>query len=164
MRKLWCGFLAAAAVGATGASVAAPALPEGFVIATPSDLHWVDVPGGCGIKVASISGAQDKAGVYVVRVRFPPHCMSTPHWHSTDRYVTVIEGTWSAGIGPVFDPSKAIPLGPGAFMKHPANGVHWDGSAGDAAAVVQIIGMGPVVTTQVDPKQPAFAHADAGGK
>jgi len=162
MRRFWFGLLAAGAICATaGTSAAAPALPEGFIIAAPADLHWVDVPGNCGIKVAAVAGAQDKPGVYVIRVRFPPHCMSTPHWHSTDRYVTVIQGTWSAGLGPVFDPSKATPLGPGSFMKHPANGVHWDGSAGDEAAIVQIIGMGPVVTTQVDPKQPDFARTDA---
>jgi quercetin dioxygenase-like cupin family protein len=162
MRKLWCGLLAAGALVTATGVLAAPVLPEGFVIATPSDLHWVDVPGNCGIKVANVVGSQDKPGVYVIRVRFPPHCMSTPHWHSTDRYVTVIEGTWSAGLGPVFDPSNTTPLGPGSFMKHPAGGVHWDGSAGEAAAVVQIIGMGPVTTTQVDPKLPAFA--DARGK
>jgi hypothetical protein len=166
LRGLWCGFLAATAVlGGAIVSRAASPLPEGFVVASPSDLDWQEVPGGCGIKVANILGAPDKPGVYVIRVRFSPHCMSTPHWHSTDRLVTVIEGTWSAGIGPVFDPAKATPLGPGSFMKHPADGVHWDGSAGDAPAVVQIVGVGPVVTTQVDPTQPAFAHAGiAGGK
>jgi hypothetical protein len=41
-------------------------------------------------------------------------------------------------------------------MLHPAKGVHWDGSAGDTPVIVQIIGEGPALTTQVDPKQPMW--------
>ena len=38
----------------------------------------------------------------------------------------------------------------GAYVLHPAGGVHWDG-AGDEEVIVQIIGEGPVETTQVGP-------------
>jgi len=41
----------------------------------------------------------------------------------------------------------------GSFMLHPAKTVHWDGSAGDEPFIVQIIGMGPAQTVQVDAKQ-----------
>lgn len=98
--------------------------------------------------MATLQGSPSKPGLYVVRVRFPPHVMDMPHSHSTDRHVTVISGTWTAGAGPDFDPAKATHLKAGSYMLHPANGVHWDGAATDEEAVVQIIGMGPVTTTQ----------------
>ena len=124
----------------------------GFVRITPSQLKWVDIPGGHGAKFAAVLGNQGGTGMYVVRVHFPAHVMDTPHFHPNDRYVTVLEGTWYAGTGPVFDPSKAVPMGPGGVMFHPGGGVHWDGSAGDDGATVQIIGMGPGATTPVDPQ------------
>jgi hypothetical protein len=34
-------------------------------------------------------------------------------------------------------------------MFHPAGGVHWDGAGGKEETIVQIIGEGPVETTQV---------------
>jgi hypothetical protein len=43
-----------------------------------------------------------------------------------------------------------VPMKAGSYVFHPANGHHFDG-ARDEDALVQIIGMGPVVTTQVKP-------------
>jgi hypothetical protein len=36
-------------------------------------------------------------------------------------------------------------------MFHPARAVHWDG-AKDEEVIIQVVGMGPVGTTLVDPK------------
>jgi hypothetical protein len=44
----------------------------------------------------------------------------------------------------------------GSFMFHPANCVHWDGSNSNEAAVVQIVGMGPVTSADVDPGRPSW--------
>ena len=100
-----------------------------------------------------ITGGVDEPGVYVVRNTFPPGVNTRPHFHSEDRYVTVIEGTWWVALGEdaeVYNPEKMVPMEAGSFVKHPAGGIHYDG-AKDEAVVVQIIGMGPVTTTQVDP-------------
>ena len=132
--------------------------PSGFVRITPDQVHWTDIPGGHGAQFAQLLGDQSKPGIYVIRVKFPPHWMDTPHWHPNDRYVTVLQGTWYTGTGPTFDPSKTIPLGPGSVMKHPGKGVHWDGSAGDETVIVQIMGMGPAETIQVDPKAPQWVE------
>jgi quercetin dioxygenase-like cupin family protein len=94
--------------------------------------------------------------MYVVRVKFPPHVMDAPHWHPNARYVTVLEGTWYAGTGNTFDVAKAVPLTAGSFMLHPAQAVHWDGSAGSEPVVVEIIGEGPAQTIQVDAKEPKW--------
>jgi quercetin dioxygenase-like cupin family protein len=125
-----------------------------FVRITPADLHWQDVPDGHGVRQAVVLGDPAKSGVYVVRVRFPPHIMDVPHWHPNDRYVTVLEGTWYTGTGETFDFSKAVPLRPGSVMLHPAKAAHWDGAGGSDPVVVQIIGEGPGTTTQVDPSKP----------
>ena len=126
-----------------------------FVRITTADVHWQNLPGGHGVQFATLLGDPSKAGgVYVIRVKFPPHLMDSPHWHPHDRYVTVLQGTWYAGTGDTFDLARAVPLKPGSFMFHPAKATHWDGSAGDETVIVQIMGEGPGTATQVDPKQP----------
>lgn len=130
-----------------------------FVRITPADVRWQDVPGGHGARMATLLGDPSKPGIYVIRVRFPPHLMSAPHWHPHDRYVTVLEGTWYTGTGDTFDAARAVPLRPGSFMFHPAKATHWDGSAGDEPVIVQIMGEGPGTTTPVDPKQAGWIEA-----
>ncbi|MGH8132438.1 MAG: cupin domain-containing protein [Steroidobacteraceae bacterium] len=133
---------------------AEPAADFLFVRITPADVRWQDVAGGHGVQTATLQGDPDGPGLYVIRVRFPPHVMDQPHWHPNARYVTVLEGTWYTGTGTTFDPARAVPLPAGSLMVHPARAPHWDGSASDESVVVQISGYGPGTTTQVDPKQP----------
>jgi hypothetical protein len=136
-------------LGASGIAKDGP----GFVRIAPSELKWLDVPNGHGVQQAVLFGDPNKPGIYVVRVKFPPHIMDVPHWHPNDRYVTVIEGTWYSGTGDSFDLSRAVPLKPGSFMLHPAKATHWDGSGGAETVIVQIIGEGPGTSTQVDPSK-----------
>jgi quercetin dioxygenase-like cupin family protein len=121
---------------------------QGFIHITPDDLTW-----GTGSSMQSIviAGDPTKPGIYVIRNRFPPGQMSRPHFHNQDRFVTVIKGTWWTASGPdadVFNPAKTTPLKAGSFMMHPAGGHHYDG-AKDEEVIVQIIGTGPVTTTQI---------------
>jgi quercetin dioxygenase-like cupin family protein len=121
---------------------------SGFVALQPEDITWRE---GGGNQVV-IAGDPNKAGLYAVRVRFAPGQGSRPHFHNQDRYVTVIKGTWWVALGPksdVYDPSNAVPMKPGSFVKHPAGGHHYDG-ARDEEVIVQIIGIGPVTTTPVN--------------
>lgn len=133
----------------------------GFVRIQPTDVHWVDVPGGHGAQTATLQGDPDKPGLYVIRAKFPPHVMDRPHSHPNARYVTVLQGTWYTGTGTTFDLRRAVPLPPGSFMLHPAGAAHWDGSAGAETVIVQIIGYGPGTTTPVDPKQPFWVDVSA---
>jgi hypothetical protein len=137
-------------------AIAAVAEKFEFIRITPADVHWRDIPGGHGAQEAILAGDPDKPGLYVVRVKFPPHLMDSPHWHPNARYVTVLQGTWYAGTGVVFDPKKAVPLPQGSLMIHPARAPHWDGSAGDDPVIVQITGYGPSEGGPVDPKQPTW--------
>lgn len=147
---LAAGVIAGAVLGTAADSSAAP----DFVRLKPAEVHWQDVPGGHGAQIATLAGDPSGHGVYVQRVRFPPHVMDRPHWHPNDRYVTVIKGTWYTGTGPTFDPAMTVPLPPGSLMLHPARALHWDGSNSDEEVIVQVFGIGPADTVAEDPGQP----------
>jgi quercetin dioxygenase-like cupin family protein len=148
IRALAC-FLTVAGVLTIAASGIAGDSPN-FVRITPAELAWRDVADGHGVQQATLLGDPSKPGIYVIRVRFPPHIMDVPHSHPNARYVTVLEGTWYTGTGDTFDLARAVPLKPGSVMLHPAKATHWDGSGGAETVIVQIIGEGPATTTQVD--------------
>lgn len=120
---------------------------RGFVVVAPEDVKFADGP----MSQVNLVGDPSKPGPYVIRIRFAPGQMSKPHFHDQDRLVTVIKGTWWVALGPeadVFDPSKTKPMKAGSFVKHPAGAHHYDG-AKDEEVIVQIIGVGPVKTTQI---------------
>ena len=150
------GIVLASGLLCIGCLVAEAAEKFDFIRVLPGEVRWHDIPGGHGTQAATLEGDPDRPGIYVVRVKFPPHIMDSPHWHPNARYVTVLQGTWYAGTGEVFDAAKAIPMPPGSFMLHPARAPHWDGSAGDETVIVQIIGYGPSDGGSVDPNKPAW--------
>lgn len=134
---------------------------QGVVRVKPDDVRFA---GGTGMQSVVLSGDPTKPGLYVVRNLFPPHVMSRPHFHNQDRLVTVIKGTWWTATGPdgdIYNPDKTTPNPVGSFMKHPAGLHHYDG-AKDEEVVVQIIGMGPVTTTEILPKDEARLIGPAG--
>ena len=106
----------------------------------------------------TVVGDPSKPGIYAIRRRFKPGEMSKPHFHDQDRLVTVIKGTWYSGEGDVFDPNRTVPMKPGSFMLHPKGLHHFDGAKTEEV-IVQIIGMGPVKTIEVDDKgKPLATH------
>jgi quercetin dioxygenase-like cupin family protein len=148
--------LAAAALGGIPNRIVASATD--FIRLRPEEIPWQDIPGGHGAQLVTLAGDPSGNGLYVQRVRFPPHVMDRPHWHPNDRHVTVLSGTWFTGTGATFDPDKAVPLKAGSYMLHPARALHWDGSNSDEPVIVQIVGIGPAETTQADPSQPFWVQ------
>ena len=128
---------------------------KGFVRLTPEQAEWKDVPNGHGVQTAVISGEPGKAGLYVIRVKFPPGIMSSPHFHPEDRHAVVLKGTWYTGTDDTWDPDRTIALKPGSYMKHPAGAIHYDG-AKDEEVIVQIAGYGPSGTTELFPAEGRF--------
>jgi len=98
-------------------------------------------------QITLIYGDPEQEGFYLLRARFAPGVFSTPHYHSTDRHVTVIRGTWYTGTGDSFDREDTVPLSPGSYMMHPAGAMHYDG-ARDEEVIVEIKGIGPVTTVR----------------
>jgi len=163
---------AGCAVGALALSITAsgqspqvykPAVPQGFV-----RMDVDEIPD----QTTTIYGDQSKPGFYIVRNVFrkgpgggQPGAGSRPHYHDQDRYVTVIKGTWWVSLGPesdTYNPEKMTPIHAGGFVFHPAFGHHYDG-AKDEDAVVQIMGMGPVKTVQLEQGGAAGGGGRQGG-
>ncbi len=142
-----------ASVLAMSPSFSAPSEAD-FLIVPPEKLVWKDAGGGA--KIAVVYGDLSKPGMYVIRAYFPPGVMSSPHFHGEDRHVIVVEGTWNAGTDDSWDPQATEALSTGSYMFHKGGAVHYDGSAGDKGAVVQIVGMGPSKTTFLYPKEGNF--------
>ena len=134
------------------------AAPEPVKRVKQEDLKWTENPEDLGFRQAIVEGDPAKAGIYIVQVRFPPWVMSQPHFHPEARYATVLKGTWWTGDGDVFDPTKTVPLKPGSFMKHPSGAHHFDG-AKDEEVIVELVGIGPSMTTRLRPNEPLFANS-----
>jgi quercetin dioxygenase-like cupin family protein len=104
------------------------------------------------IKTGPIIGSPSQPGIYVTRNRFAPGQGSRPHYHDQARYITVIKGTWWVSLGAesdVYDPEKMTPVKAGSFIFEPAFGHHYD-MAKDEEVIVQIMGEGPVKSTQLE--------------
>lgn len=121
---------------------------HGFMIATPED-QMVD---GDGTRSVAIYGDAREPGLYIVQITFPPGRGSRPHYHNTARHINVLKGTWWVSTGPeadVYDPDNMRPVEAGTFIYEPPNGHHYD-MAKDEEVTVQIMGIGPVVTTSLE--------------
>jgi quercetin dioxygenase-like cupin family protein len=143
MRYLSFVCLAGLLVGAVYAAVD----EDGFVRIMMDEITFED-DGGPGPQITLLSGDPAEEGFYILRARFLPGVFSTPHYHSTDRHVTVIKGTWYTGTGEDFDRNDTVALSPGSYMMHPAGAVHYDG-AKDEEVIVEIKGIGPATTVRL---------------
>ena len=97
-----------------------------------------------------VFGSANSTGFYITRNRFANNSTSRPHYHTMDRWVTVIKGTWWGGTGKVFRPKEMKPMPAGSVMFHPAYFIHYDGNQDGGETIVQIMGYGPVTTVQVE--------------
>jgi hypothetical protein len=62
----------------------------------------------------------------------------------------VMGGTMSIGADASGDKAKTVAVPKGGFIRDIAQGVHYDGSGNDPMWI-QIAGVGPTATTNVDP-------------
>ena len=141
--------LAACAVMAATAAMAADNYtvpdPSHIVFTPPKDIKWKM---GKASDQAVIFGDPDKPGIYGILIRWHPGNFSRPHFHNTDRYAYVLSGTWWVSSNDTFDTDKTYPMPAGSVVTDLANTVHFDG-AKDGEALLELVGMGPVTTTQV---------------
>jgi len=131
-----------------------------FVRVLSGQEHWVDYKGDgakFGVKEAFILGDPNKPGPYVIRIKFPPGVVSSPHAHPELRVGTVIRGTWWTGTGEKFDPESMVPVPAGGMMVHPPGKVHYDGALTEET-VVQMMGVGPSKKIVVDASKPGFTR------
>jgi len=159
MRR-WPGVVAVLAVAALVAlraglarSQTAANAPAGQHTAmTPSEMKWGEPPPVFrkGAKMAVLYGEPDKPGSqYIVRLHVPAGYKIMPHWHPLDENVTVISGTFAAGMGDTFDPNVK-PLPAGSFASMPAGMHHF--AFMPTESVVEVTGIGPFKLVYVHPE------------
>jgi hypothetical protein len=135
----------------TGTVTLPPGFPERPFLRVKFDqLTWKPTEGNkLGVETAVVEGDPSKPGYYLTINHFPAGVMSRPHYHPDERYIVVLKGTWYTDEGEVFQPSKAVPLKPGDFMRHPKGGPHYDGGINEDTWVA-ISGYGPTKATVID--------------
>ena len=118
----------------------------------PDQLEWGPAPPGlpAGALASVLSGDPTKAGMFTIRLRFPPGYRVMPHRHPADELVTVIDGQVSAGMGRSFNERRAANLVRGGYIVMPANMDHYAFTKG--GATIQITAHGPFAITYVRPR------------
>jgi quercetin dioxygenase-like cupin family protein len=119
--------------------------------APAEDIQWGPAPPifPRGAEMAVLQGDPSTANEFTVRLRFPNGYRIAPHTHPTIENVTVLKGTFLAGMGEQFDESALKAYGRDAFASIPANHAHYAMARGQT--IVQVNAMGPFVLTYVNP-------------
>lgn len=134
-----------------GNSDAPTAISSAHVVVPAAAVKWGDPPPSVppGARLAVIAGDPGKAEMFTIRLQFPNGYRIAPHWHPTDEHVTVLSGTFAAGMGETWDDKALTNLPAGSYAVLSATMPHYGTARG--ATVVQVQGMGPFVLNYVNP-------------
>src|SRR3984893_7201880 len=102
-----------------------------------------------GAKFAVIAGDPAATGLVTVRFEMPAGYMIPPHFHPTDEHITVLKGSFSLGMGDVFDKTHAQTLLPGGYGVAMAGMHHYAYTTRGEATEVHL--QGAVAITDVNP-------------
>ena len=130
----WIGPGAAAGQQAPGADV----------FASTKAIKWGAAPPVVpkGAQAAVLAGDPFKDGSeYTLRLRMPGGYKIPPHWHPTDKNVTVLAGKLGAGMGDKFDPASGEIINSGGFVRMPREVHHFAWAMGPTT--IQVSGLGP---------------------
>ena len=128
-------------------------MPGKAILLTPSDLKWVPAPAESGlpsaVQLTVLRGDPFKPGLFSLRLKIPDGGAVAAHWHPTDEFVTVIQGTFAAGMGDKLDKSALHEFPTGSYIVMPKRMHHFATAKGET--VVQIEAMGPFAINYVNP-------------
>jgi quercetin dioxygenase-like cupin family protein len=121
------------------------------VLLTPDAIKWGPAPPSlpAGAQVAVLSGDPKKAGLYVIRAKFPDGYVVPPHWHPHDENVTVLKGTLIMGMSEKLDEKGGRELPVGSYVRMPKGVPHYARAKGET--VIQVHAMGPLVINYINP-------------
>jgi quercetin dioxygenase-like cupin family protein len=117
------------------------------------ELNWGPAPPifPKGALFAVLQGDPGVAGeIFTVRLLFPNGYVLPPHTHPAEEHVTVLSGTFLAGMGEDFSARALSPFKVGDFMTMPKNAPHFAKARG--ITEVQVHGIGPFALTYVHPE------------
>jgi quercetin dioxygenase-like cupin family protein len=170
-KKVFIGLLAAITCGAVvtvaqdDAKKPAPPVAEKKAaspfIGTPDKIKWVQFTPG--VEYGPVYGECEKPGApCVFQLRFADGAKFPPHWHPVDENVTVLSGTFLAGMGDTYDESKMMTMTAGSYVFMPRLMHHFAGAKGPA--LVQVHGVGPFKIKYVNPADDPSKASKSGAK
>jgi uncharacterized RmlC-like cupin family protein len=133
------------------APAAFAATEEMALVPGPDAVKWGPAPASLpkGAELAVLAGDPGQSGPYVVRLKLPSGYRVPAHHHPTTENVTVLSGSFHAGMGDKLDTSRGEALAAGAFVSLPAEMNHYAWTSADT--ILQIHGAGPFAIVYVDP-------------
>lgn len=100
--------------------------------------------------VEKVWGDPSKTGEpFVIRIHNDAGYIVLPHTHLIDENITVVQGSWSVGMGRRFSRSGLKPMELGSYGIVPKNMAHFGWAKTET--VVQVHGIAPFSSTLVDP-------------
>lgn len=116
---------------------------HGHVMLSADELEWTPGPPSlpAGAEMVVLSGNPAAEGVFTMRLRLPANYRIPAHWHPAHEHVSVIDGTFSMGLGDSFDEAALREHGPGDFVMMEPGTRHF--AASRDGAVIQLHGVGP---------------------
>jgi hypothetical protein len=125
--------------------------PAAHVLITPDDVIWGPAPPSVppGAFVAVLEGDPTKAGPFTIRLKLPDGYKVAPHWHPTDEHLTVIQGTFRAGMGDAATEAGYKDFPAGSYITMPRTMHHFASAKGET--IVQVQSVGPFVVNYVNP-------------
>ncbi|HEY7981892.1 MAG TPA: cupin domain-containing protein [Candidatus Eremiobacteraceae bacterium] len=140
--KQFAFALAAVTLLAFGASASADSTMKPIIV-TPDSVKWMpgtgQIPATVGVAV--LEGDPSKSGPFTMRLNIPDGTKFAVHYHDDTERLTVISGTFMAGVGTTFDETKMVALPAGSYCVLPAGLRHYAMAKGQT--VVQVSGNGP---------------------
>lgn len=138
--------LIVAAQAGTGQSTASP-----HAMFTPDTVKWGAAPPSLppGAQASVLSGDPSKAGLFVIRLKFPDGYSVPPHSHPTDEHVLVVAGTLMAGMGDKRVESSMHALPAGGYVNMTKGTNHYVRAKGET--IVHVTAMGPFEITYANP-------------
>jgi quercetin dioxygenase-like cupin family protein len=145
------GIIACSRDGSGSRTPTTPLLSLVSTAAPQEDIQWGPAPPifPKGAQMAVLQGDPGSANEFTVRLRFPNGYKIAPHTHPTIENVTVLKGTFLAGMGEQFVESNMKAFGRDGFASIPANHAHYAMARGET--IVQVHAIGPFQLTYVNP-------------
>ena len=115
-------------------------------------VKWGPAPSSLpkGAQAVVLSGDPTKAGLFTMRLRFPPGYVVAPHHHPADELTTVLAGELSRGVGATVDRTKAVHFTVGGYGVVKAGMNHYVFTR--TGVTEQVTGMGPWQVIYANPK------------
>jgi len=120
---------------------------------TPDQIKWGPAPPVVepGAQFALLEGdPMASSGDFTIRLKMPSGYKINPHWHPKRENVTVISGTFKAGMGDTFDQSKMMTFPAGSFIYLDPDMHHYAMAEGEV--IVQVHGMSPLQFNYINPQ------------